>query len=624
MADGGVFSLLGKRRFLPYFLTQAFGAFNDNLFKQGILLLFTYVIATSSSASLINLASGLFILPFFLFSPLAGQIADKVEKAKLIQWIKMAEIVLMLLAAVAFILQSKEMLLLLLFLMGTQSSMFGPVKYSILPQHLGPKELLAGNALVEMGTFLAILFGTIIAGVLFIIPGGINIISIGIVVVAVLGFFCSRYIPNAPSSNPDLKINFNPFAETLDTARNIQGNRAVFLSIMAISWFWFLGASYLTQFNLFTKDFLMGDPAVATGLLTLFSVGIAVGSLLCSKLSEGQVEIGLVPIGSLGLTIFGIDLYFATPELVGVAERGVGEFLADSRGYGVLLDLLLIGVFGGFYIVPLYALIQERTDEKRRAQVIALNNVMNAIFMVVSAAAAILMLSVIELSIPEYFLVLAIMNGVVALYIYRQVPEFVLRFCIWLLSHTMYRVSKSGMEHIPQEGAAVLVCNHVSYVDALLIGGAVRRPVRFVMDRDIARMRGMAWFFRLARTIPITSEKRDPEVYAQAFRSIDEALANGELVCIFPEGRLTKDGEIDRFRKGIEVILERNPVPVIPMALRGLWGSYFSHKDKPALAKLPSRFWSKVELVVDTSVSPENATAEGLESRVKELRGAYA
>ncbi|OZG71323.1 MFS transporter [Hahella sp. CCB-MM4] len=624
MADGGVFSLLGKRRFLPYFLTQAFGAFNDNLFKQGILLLFTYVIATADSASLINMASGLFILPFFLFSPLAGQIADKIEKAKLIQWIKMAEIVLMIMAAAAFVIQSKEFLLVLLFLMGAQSSMFGPVKYSILPQHLESKELLAGNALVEMGTFLAILFGTIIAGVLFVMPGGINIICVGIVVVAVIGYLSSRYIPDAPSSNPDLKLNFNPFIETLETIRNIKDNRAVLLSIMAISWFWFLGASYLTQFNLFTKEYLMGDPAVATSLLTLFSVGIAIGSLFCSKLSEGQVELGLVPIGSLGLTIFGVDLFFATPDLGGISERGVMEFLSDSRSYGVLIDLLLIGIFGGFYIVPLYALIQERSDEKRRAQVIALNNVMNAIFMVVSAAAAIFMLSLLKLSIPQYFLVLAVMNGVVAIYIYHQVPEFVLRFCIWMLGHTMYRVSKSGMENIPQEGAAVLVCNHVSYVDALLIGGAVKRPVRFVMDRNISQMKGMAWFFKLAKTIPITSEKRDPEVYRKAFESIDEALANGELVCIFPEGRLTKDGEIDRFRKGVELIVERNPVPVIPMALRGLWGSYFSHKDKPALAKLPSRFWSKVELVVDASVRPQEVSAEALEDRVKALRGAFA
>ncbi len=629
MAGGGVFELLTKVRFLPYFLTQAFGAFNDNLFKQGILLLFTYVIVTSNSASLnsaslINLASGLFILPFFLFSPLAGQIADKMEKGRLIRWIKLAEIVLMSMAAVAFILHSTTLLLVLLFLMGVQSAMFGPVKYSILPQHLSPSELLTGNALVEMGTFLAILLGTIIAGVLFVLPGGLEYISGGIIFVAILGYLSSLRIPAAPSANPTLKINFNPLTETLETIRLTKGNRAVFLSIMAISWFWFLGASYLTQFNLFTKEYLLGNPAVATGLLTLFSVGIALGSVLCAKLSEGRVELGLVPIGSLGLTIFGIDLYFATPELAGLTERGVVEFLSDSSSYGVLVDLLLIGVFGGFYIVPLYALIQERSDEKRRAQVIALNNVMNAIFMVVSAIVAIVMLSLIKLSIPEYFLVLAIMNGVVAFYIFQQVPEFVLRFFIWMLGHTMYRVTRKGLENIPQEGAAVLVCNHVSYVDALLIGGAIRRPIRFVMDRDIANMKGMAWFFRLAKTIPITSEKRDPEIYRQAFDSISQALSDGELICIFPEGRLTKTGEIDTFRKGVEMIVARNPVPVVPMALKGLWGSFFSHKGQPALTKLPSRFWSKVELVADQLVPANAVDAKSLELKVRALRGEVA
>ncbi len=623
MSDG-VFSLLNKRRFLPYFVTQAFGAFNDNLFKQGILLLFTYVVISSQNELLINLAAGLFILPFFIFSPLAGQLADKYEKSRLIRRIKVAEIGLMSLGAFALIIQSELLLLGILFLMGVQSAMFGPVKYSILPQHLRPNELLAGNALVEMGTFLAILFGTILAGVFFTMSGGSWLIGGGVILCAALGYISSRAIPDAPAPNPELKINFNPATEILQTIRDTKDNRAVFLSIMAISWFWFLGASYLTQFNLFTKDFLLGNPVVATGLLTLFSVGIAVGSLLCSKLSEGKVELGLVPIGSLGLTIFGIDLYFSTPTIQGQVERDLVTFLADSNNYWVLFDLLMIGIFGGFYIVPLYAVIQERSDDENRAQVIALNNVMNAVFMVASAIAAILLLSVFKLSIPEYFFVLAIMNGVVALYVFQQVPEFVLRFCIWILSHSMYRVKHVGLENIPEEGPAVLVCNHVSYVDALLIGGAVRRPVRFVMDKGISEMPGLKWFFRLAKTIPITSEKRDPAVYHAAFAAIDEALANGELVCIFPEGRLTKTGEIDSFRKGIETIIARNPVPVVPMALKGLWGSFFSHKDGMALAKLPQRFWSKVELQADSIWNPDSVNAAGLELKVKQLRGRWA
>jgi len=317
-------------------------------------------------------------------------------------------------------------------------------------------------------------------------------------------------------------------------------------------------------------------------------------------------------------------LFFATPANDLMAERDIWAFIADSANYGVLFDLLMIGIFGGFYIVPLYALIQERSDEATRAQVIALNNVMNAVFMVASALTAILMLTVFELSIPEYFLILAVMNGIVAIYVFQQVPEFVLRFCVWMLSHSMYRVTHRGLQHVPDEGPAVLVCNHVSYVDALLIGGAVRRPVRFVMDRGIANMTGMKWFFRLAKTIPITSEKRSPEVFRQAFISIDEALENGELVCIFPEGRLTTSGEIEEFRKGIELIIERNRVPVVPMALCGLWGSFFSHKGGGALAKLPKRFWSRVELVADAAWTPESVNAPLLEKKVKELRAEWA
>ncbi|AZZ91519.1 MFS transporter [Hahella sp. KA22] len=624
MANKGVFNLLGSIRFLPYFLTQAFGAFNDNLFKQGILLLFAYRLSEEESATLVNVAAGLFILPFFLFSPLAGQLADKFEKGKLIRVIKLVEIALMSLAAFAFISESKVLLLFLLFMMGVQSAAFGPVKYSILPQHLKHEELLAGNALVEMGTFLAILFGTILAGVLFSHQGGVNLIAGGIIVCAIAGYVASRSIPQADSVNPQLRINWNPITETMGTVRDVKDNRAVFLSVMAISWFWFLGASYLTQFNLFTKEYLLGNPAVATGLLTLFSIGVATGSLLCSKLSDGKVELGLVPIGSLGLTLFGAHLYFATPDVNVIELRTFGEFLADPSGYGVLLDLLFIGLFGGFYIVPLYALIQERSEEKKRAQVIALNNVMNAIFMVFSAAFAIVFLTLIGLTIPEYFLVLAIMNAVVAVYIFKQVPEFALRFCIWLLGHTMYRVTHRGLSNIPQEGPVVLVCNHVSYVDAMLIGGAVRRPVRFVMDKGIYEMPGLHWFFKLARTIPITSEKRDQDTYHRAFEAISEALENGEVICIFPEGRLTKTGDIDAFRKGIELIIQRNPVPVTPMALRGLWGSFFSHKDGMALAKLPRRFWSKVELVADASWEPEKVSSEALEEKVKALRGEWA
>ena len=598
MSQQGQFSLLSKRRFLPYFITQALGAFNDNLYKNALLLFITFgsISAQGDSALLTNLAAGLFILPFFLFSPIAGQIADKREKSQLIRWIKLMEVAIMLVAAVAIVIGSIGLMMTLLFLMGLQSAIFGPVKFSLMPQQLSSEELVGGNGLVEMGTFLAILLGTMSAGLFFDLDNAKYWIACAVVIFAVLGYFSSRYIPQAPANDPQLKINWNPFTELVNTLKQARSNRPVFLSIMAISWFWFVGASYLTQFPTFAKDYLGGSAQVVTLLLTLFSVGVAVGSLLCEKLSGHKIELGIVPIGSIGMSLFGIDLYFAIASIEVVENMSAMAFIEQSGNWRMMLDIALISAFGGLFVVPLQALIQNRSEEKIRAQIIAANNVLNALFMVASAIFAILALVVVKISLVEYFLALALMNIVVASYVYAQVPEFVLRFFIWILGHSMYRVEQKGLEVIPEDGPAVLVCNHVSYVDALLIGGAYHRPVRFVMDRSIAEMKGLKTFFKWAKTIPICSPKADIDVYENAFKRIKEELDDGNIVCIFPEGKITKDGNVDTFKAGIERILKDSPVPVIPLALDGLWGSYFSHKDGHALTTRPKRFWSRVSL----------------------------
>ncbi|GAA3942589.1 MFS transporter [Litoribacillus peritrichatus] len=629
MSQHSQFELLKTKRFLPYFLTQALGAFNDNVYKNALLLFVAFgTFASMGDASeggldknlINNLAAGLFILPFFIFSPLAGQLADKYEKSQLIRKIKLFEIVVMGLACVAIWSESIWGMILLLFAMGTQSAFFGPVKFSILPQNLKREELVGGNALVEMGTFLAILLGTIFAGYLVSATDVKVTVPIAIVVFAMLGYLVCRSIPKAEAPSPKLKINWNPVTELSGVWKSTLANRPVYLSIMAISWFWFIGSSYLTQFSSFTKDVLNGNPEVSTLLLALFSIGIALGSLLCERLSGRKIELGIVPIGSLGMSVFGIDLFFAVPD-ASATDIGAVDFIQNTENWRLMADLLLIAMFAGLFIVPLNALIQQRSNEEERAQVMAANNVFNALFMVVGAVFSIICLSVIELSIPEYFCVLAIMNLVVAGYIYSQLPEFVLRFCIWMLSHTMYRVKHQNLDNLPDEGAAVIVANHVSFVDALLIAGACRRPLRFVMDKPIYDSKGLNWFFRLAQTIPITSERRDPAAYQAAMDQVSEALSNGEVVCIFPEGRLTRDGEIDNFRRGIELILERNPVPVLPVALRGLWGSFFSHGNGKALASLPKRFWSKVDIFAGDLVGAERASAEYLESTIKGLRG---
>ncbi len=623
MSQQGQFSLLTKQRFLPYFLTQALGAFNDNLYKNALLLLIAFggISAQSDSALLTNLAAGLFILPFFLFSPIAGQIADKFEKSKLIKWVKGLEVIIMGLAAVAIVMGNVWMMMLLLFLMGLQSSLFGPVKFALLPQQLDDDELVGGNALVEMGTFIAILVGTITAGIFFDFEQGLYWIAGGIVVFALLGFFSSQYIPKASANDPELKINWNPFSEMVNTIRQARENRSVYLSIMAISWFWFIGASYLTQFPNFARDFLGGSTQVVTLLLTLFSLGVALGSLLCEKLSGHKIELGIVPIGSLGMSIFGIDLYFSVAGIQVIEDMSAMAFIQQPENFRLMFDIAMVSAFGGLFVVPLQALIQHRSDEKNRAQIIAANNMFNAIFMVASAGIGILALVVIELTIPEYFLVLAIMNIVVAIYVYSRVPEFVLRFFIWMLGHTLYRVQDKGLENIPDTGAAVLVCNHVSFVDAMLIAGTCHRPVRFVMDRSIAEMKGLRTFFKIAKTIPICSPKANIEVYENAFKRIKEELDNGEIICIFPEGKLTTDGEVDTFKSGIERIIKETPVPVVPMALGGMWGSVFSHKDGHALTKRPRRFWSKVTLTVSPAQPAANVSAASLEHDVKTLLG---
>jgi len=620
------FALLRQRRFGPFFLTQFFGAFNDNVYKNALIILIAFQSAgqgLGDSNTLINLSAGLFILPFFLFSATAGQLADRYEKSRLIRWVKFMEIVVMSLAVAAFHLGEIPLLMGLLFLMGTQSTLFGPVKYGILPQHLREQELVGGNGLVEMGTFLAILLGTLAGGVLIAIPGdGAALVSTTVVVLACLGFLSSLGIPPAPAVAPELRINWNPLTETWRSIRFAHGNRTVFLSILGISWFWLVGATYLAQLPNFTKATLGGNEQVVTLLLTLFSVGIGVGSLLCERLSDRRVELGLVPFGSIGLTVFGIDLFLAVPEHpVTGAVLDAARFLHAAGSARVLFDVLMLGLFGGFYIVPLYALVQQRSAPSHRSRVIAANNILNALFMVVSALMAIVILGA-GVSIPQLFLVIAVMNAAVALYIYTLVPEFLMRFVVWMLIHSLYRIRKQGLENIPETGPVVLVCNHVSFVDALVIAGCIRRPVRFVMHYKFYELPVLNFIFRTAGAIPIATGRENPEMLVEAYERISRYLDDGEVVCIFPEGRLTPDGEIQPFHPGIDKIIRRNPVPVVPMALRGLWGSFFSRKGGAAMkGKLPRPLFYRIGLALGVPVPAAEVSAAGLRERVAALRG---
>lgn len=625
MASGGQFRLLGQRRFGPFFLTQFLGAFNDNLYKNALVILIAFQGSVWAAAGagidsnvLVNVAAALFILPFFLFSATAGQLADKIEKARLIRWIKLAEIVIMACAALAFYLQSLPLLIALLFLMGAQSTLFGPAKYGYLPSHLDETELTGGNGLVELGTFLAILLGTIAGGELANRAGSdASVVGIGIVAVAILGWLASLRIPRTPANAPDLRINWNPFSETVRMIRGARENRTIFLSIMGISWFWAVGALYLAQLPNYVRVDLGADEQVVTLLLAMFSLGIGGGSLLCERMSARRVELGLVPFGAAGIVIFGAHLSFAgvAPHAGIVDMQG---FLALDGSLCILMDLTLIGMFGGFYIVPLYTLIQHRAPRERLSRIIAANSIINAAFMVGAALYAIAALGA-GLSIPQLFLVTSVMTAAVFVYIFTVIPEFTMRFVIWILMHTVYRLRKNGLENIPDEGPALLVCNHVSFVDGLILAGAIRRPVRFVMHHAVFDIPVMSFLFRTGKAIPIAPAKEDPGRLQQAYDDIARALEAGDVVCIFPEGEITRDGAMHEFRQGVERIVQRTPVPVVPMALDGLWGSWFSRAGGAAMRGLPRRFWSKVELHVGAPFKPGEVTAPAMQEAVAEL-----
>ena len=617
--EGGQFALMSQRRFAPFFWTQFLGAANDNLFKFAFTVLVTYQLQVQwLPADLAGLVIGaLFILPFLLFSATSGQLADKLDRRDMIVWLKRAEIGIMALAAWAFFVQNIPLLLVSIFLMGLQSTVFGPVKFAYLPQHLSERELTGGNGMVEMGTFVAILLGNVAGGLIIAVPEiGAHHVGFTCVGLAILGRAAAHYIPASPAMDPGLKINWNPITETWANLKLAQQTPVVFRSLLGISWMWFFGAVFLSLFPAFAKDVLHGDEQVASLLLVVFSIGIGTGSLLCEVLSRRQVEIGLVPMGAIGMTVFSVDLYFATRGLPPASGLGLGAFLADTAHWRVLADLALLSLFAGLYSVPMYALIQMRSQPTHRARIIAANNILNALFMIASAV----------------FLFVGLANAVVAFYIFMLVPEYLLRFVAWVATWLVYRFRVSGDEHIPTSGAAVLVCNHVSFIDAVLLMAASPRPIRFLMDHRIFQVPVLGWLFKLAKAIPIAPQKEDPAAYEAAFDAAAQVLREGDLLAIFPEGGLTRDGSLQPFKGGIMKILERAQtdgasVAVIPMALVNVWGSFFSrvelrNGEQTAMVRPFRRgLFSRVGLNVGAPMAAPLVTPDALRERVSALMG---
>lgn len=627
MSGHSQFALLKQRRFLPFFIVQSLGAFNDNVYRQAIIGLLFYLGVSQEEQSLYTtLAPAIFILPYFLFSALAGQIAEKLEKSRLIVITTSMEIAIMSLAAVGFLTQSMPVLLVALFCTGLQSTLFGPVKYSVLPSVLRPEELTGGNGLVEMGTSMSILTGMISGGIIFTLAGSFGpvVAATAVIALAIFGNITARMIPKVDAGAPDLKINWNPIPESLAVLRLARKQKAVRNAILGVSWFWFVGTMLTSQLPTYAVVNLGGEPTLYIFALALFSVGTGVGSLLCEKLSGRTVEIGLVPLGAFGMTAFMLDLYFARAGTATAAGLGVSAFVAQPGSVRIIIDLVGIGLFTGFFVVPLFALIQSRTPKSEMSRVFAALNIQNSGFIVAAAMIALATQKFLHWTIPQLFLALAIANAVVAIYIFTIVPEFLMRFLSWVMVRGLYRLRLHGIEdNVPDDGAALIVCNHVSYMDALILSATIPRPVRFVMYYKIFNIPVMRWIFRTAKAIPIAGAREDPALMQAAFDEVDKALAAGELVCIFPEGALTRDGEMAAFKSGVEKILARRPVPVVPMALRGMWASMWSRRDtRLGRMRVPRRFRAHVDVAASAPVPGATATAEALEQQVRALRGA--
>lgn len=578
--------ILKSKRFLPLFVTQFLGAFNDNLFKNALVMLILFRIAANSDTNgeiLVTIAGGVFILPFFLFSATAGQLADKFDKARMIRVVKGTEVLVMLVAAVGFAWGRPDFLIAVLFLMGAQSTFFGPLKYGILPQHLETKELVGGNALIEAGTFLAILLGTIVGGLLILAEGGTLIVSAAVIGVALLGWATSLMIPPAPAASPGLKVNWNFVTETRAMLGHAALRRDIFLAIIGISWFWLVGATFILLFPPYAKDVLGGNEQVVTLFLTVFSIGIGVGSIGCDRLLKGEVSARTIPFGALGMAIFSIDLYFASGRVGPAGEMiGAWAFLAEPAHWRVLADLLLVSICGGLYIVPLYAMVQARAEPEYRARTIAANNVMNALFMVFGAAAAALLFTV-GVTVTGIFLIIAAANVIAAYYVCKLLPHELMKGISASVLRLFYRVEVHGRENLKAAGdKAVVVVNHASFLDGPLLATFLPGRPMFAIDTHMATR----WWVRPFMAL-IEAFAMDP-TSPLATRALIREVEKGKHCVIFPEGRITVTGALMKVYEGPGMVADKAGAQILPIRIDGAQFTHFSRlKGKFRLRLFP-------------------------------------
>ena len=589
------FELLKTRRFLPLFITQFLGAFNDNVFKNALVILITYVVAEKSglnSQIMVTAAAGIFILPFFLFSATAGQLADKYEKAFLIRIIKFVEILLMIGATVGFYMESVWFLMTILFLMGTQSTFFGPIKYGILPEKIKEDELIGGNGLIEAGTFISILIGTLVGGLLILTENGVLLISGMVILIAVLGWVSSFYIPKGQPASPQLKVDFNFLRETWVIVAHAKQNREIFLSILGISWFWLVGATFLAQFPTYSKDIIGGNEELVTLFLSIFTIGVGIGSLLCNQLLKGEVEATFVPLAIIGVTVFTVDLYFASQymftngsdELIGAAE-----FLSHFSSWRILGDMFMISVSSGIYIVPLYAIIQSRSEPNYRSRIIASNNILNALFMVVSAIGTVAMLTL-SFDVNQVFLAIALLNAVVAIYACQLLPAALLRSILYWIFNVCYKVEVKGMENFKavQNEKVVIVANHLSYLDAALLATYFPSKLTFAINTQVSQHWLVRPFLKLIETFPL-----DP-TNPMAIKSLIESIKDKNHVVIFPEGRITVTGSLMKVYEGSGMIADKSGAQILPVRIDGAQFTPFSRLK----GNTRTRWFPKITLTI--------------------------
>lgn len=562
-------SLLGKRRFAPLFVVQFLGAFNDNLLKFALLFLANfgiYAAAPGKAEMLATIATGLFILPYFLFSSIAGQLADTHDKAVLVRWVKAAEIGIMMLAIGGFWFSSIPVLLACLFLMGVHSTVFGPVKYSILPQHLQPREIMGGTGLIEAGTFLAILGGQLLGGVIPACEAGLAATGI-----AVAGFLASLLVPRAPSLQSRQRIDLNIVRGTWRILRAAQGGRGVWLAILGISWFFSVGAVVLSEFAPLVKGTLGAGPELVTLFLLIFSIGVAAGSLTVNRLLAGEVSARYVPVSALAMAAFLVMLWLAARTFaIGDGGASVATFLATPGSWPILIALAGIAIAGGVFIVPLYAILQTHSPPAERSQIIAANNIVNA-FVTVVMVAGVLGLLAAGTSVPGVIGALGLATLVIALISCWLLPETVFKALIRGVLTILYRVEVNGRENMPRPGEpAVVVVNHVSFLDGLLLAAFLPGKPTFAVATRIAQAWWVKPFLGLFDAFPV-----DP-TNPMAAKAMVKAVKQGRTLVIFPEGRITTTGALMKVFDGPGMVADKADAPIVPVRIDGAQFTPFS------------------------------------------------